>query len=612
MYGLNIDPENPKGNPAPTELLALGVRAVRYSFIDLERTPGDQPTPARLQFYAAKLRAYSEARIASLIILTYDTYPNKPAHNASDGEWESYIAQFARRAGQIAQAFAPLRPAFQIWNEPDHPPLPHYAPTLREAVFGRMMRQTYDAVKAASPNSRVIAGGLASGNPDWLARVIQAQGGSLPADAIAIHPYGQRPEPTWPTPTWLHGYVGKLIERYQQVAGGRPIWISEVGAKPEEVDQAGYLQRIYRTIATQFGDQVPQVFWFCYSDGMVSPFGLKDEALRPKPAYEAYRQVAAAAPQSTPPVQPTAPAPTPSPPQPVQPVTPTQPTLPYQPSTFPQPAMPPAFQPTTPASPFFPSIPAIPGISPPFAPQVWGGVGGTAFPNFGMPSFQPTLPPSPFQLSLVPPPTLPGGSFFPSLPLQPGVSPFNPSGSLFSAMPFSPTPFAPPYSPAPFDLNAFAPPPTPNFGGAPALQIVDRSAELPQRSAYPTRSLNEIQQILIHHTATLSPEELARQMMQAENLPGLPYHYLIETNGKVIQTQPLNTALSRAALPGAEGRVDIAFVGEHTSAQLQAGGLLCRQLVPALRLSLSDIVGLASSVQALLAEAGTEPLYALS
>ena len=43
MFGLNIDPRNPQGNPDPAELRALGVETVRFTFKD--STLGSQPDP---------------------------------------------------------------------------------------------------------------------------------------------------------------------------------------------------------------------------------------------------------------------------------------------------------------------------------------------------------------------------------------------------------------------------------------------------------------------------------------------------------------------------------------------------------------------------------------
>ncbi|MFN8453916.1 MAG: CARDB domain-containing protein [Anaerolineae bacterium] len=294
MYGLNIDPLNPKGNPSMAELRNLGVQAVRYSYKDF--SSGSQPDPQQLQFYIGHLRQLTQAGISPLIILTYQTFPGAPIHPVSEAVWDNYIANFVRRAGQLAQLLLSFRPTFQIWNEPDLPPHPEYIRTMPEAVYGRMLRRSYDAIKAAAPQLRVVTAGLGSGNPSWLANVIRSQNGLLPAEAVAIHPYGQRPEPTWPTPTWGFGYVGDLIRAYQRVTR-LPLLISEIGVEhvtPQQ--QADYLRRFYQTITGQFSAAVERVHWFCYSDGMVAPYGLRDVNGQTKPAYQTYQTIATAQP----------------------------------------------------------------------------------------------------------------------------------------------------------------------------------------------------------------------------------------------------------------------------------------------------------------------------
>jgi len=139
---------------------------------------------------------------------------------------------------------------------------------------------------------KVITAGLVSGQPEWLAKVIQLLGSDLPTDAVAIHPYTKRPESSWPDPEWGTGYVGDLITSYQQVVN-LPLWISEIGlATADYEEQAAYLRRFYQTIVTQFANSIEQVFWFCYADGMAHLFGLIDDLGRPKPAYHAYRETA--------------------------------------------------------------------------------------------------------------------------------------------------------------------------------------------------------------------------------------------------------------------------------------------------------------------------------
>ncbi len=293
MYGLNIDPLNPKGNPAAAELRNLGVQIARYSYKDF--SGGSQPDPTQVQFYTQQLESLKAAGIDSLIILTYQTFPGAP-RDPDSGDWPEYINRFVQRAGQLAQILAPWQPAFQVWNEPDLPPHPEYIRTMHEPAFGQMLRRTYEAIKAADPSLPVVIAGLGAGNPSWLNRVKQSLDGQLPGQAFAIHPYGQRPEPAWPEPDWGFGYVGELIQNYRQVTD-LPLIISEIGEQHlPPAEQAQYLRRFYGTITDQFSEVVEQVHWFCYSDGMVPPYGLVDSNDQPKPAYYTYQAVSATLP----------------------------------------------------------------------------------------------------------------------------------------------------------------------------------------------------------------------------------------------------------------------------------------------------------------------------
>jgi len=299
MYALNIDPNNPKGNPSVDQLHDLNVEMVRYTYHD--SSSAEELDQNQADFFSQKVRVYHEAGVRSLIILSYDTFPGKPEPDASDPEWDGYIERFARRAGQIAALLAAFQPVFQVWNEPDHPGHHGYHPTLREAVYGRMLRHTRDAIKAVDPNILIVTAGLATGNPSWLTRVIESQGGDLHADIVAFHPYGQRPDPEWPHPDWFFGYVGNLLDGYFEAGQRRTLWITEMGSPEKDLGDdrlqvAEFLRRYYRAITTRFSDKVEQLFWFCYSDGMVPTFGLLDGDGVPKPAFNVFRDVAASTP----------------------------------------------------------------------------------------------------------------------------------------------------------------------------------------------------------------------------------------------------------------------------------------------------------------------------
>ena len=291
MYGLNVDPRNPHGNPIPGELRSLGVRTVRFIFKD--PTLGNRPDPDILHFYRWQVETLAEAGIDSLLVLNDETYPHPPPASAPVEAWRTYSDHLAGRAAEIAKALAAWRPSFQVWSDPDlTSPQRSEKSGLSPATYGHLLQATYQAIKAGDTGLKVITAGLVSGQTDWLVEVIQSLGGDLPADAVALHPYGQRPGPDWPTSDWGTGYVGDLFAACQHITK-LPLWITEIGVDTlDDEFQATYLRRFYDTVTEQFAGDVQRAFWFCYADGMAYPLGLVTHSGQPKPAYRAYRELA--------------------------------------------------------------------------------------------------------------------------------------------------------------------------------------------------------------------------------------------------------------------------------------------------------------------------------
>lgn len=563
MYSLNIDPNNPAGNPDPAELRDLGVEMVRYTFYD--SSGGDQVDPARVNFYRQKAKAYRDVGVSSLIILTYDTYPGKPPFADN---WDNYITRFAQRAGQIAQQFAPFKPAYQIWNEPDHDRKnvgTSYDPCLREEIFGQMLRRTYDAIKAADPKAVVVTGGLCSGNPGWLTTVVKSAGGKLPADKVAFHPYGQRPEPDWPNPNWAFGYVGTLVNGYYKAGGQKPIWITEMGVKEEDIGHdreqaAEFLRRYYRRILTQYSDKVEELFWFCYGDGMVSPFGLTEASGNRKPSYNAFRQAVAARTQWAPgPAIATAP-----PPPPVQPVAP--PPSPAQPVAPPPPplvvAPPPVPVPDQPATP--PPAPVSQG------PDLSSLLAQTTTLQTLVQQLQEQMAQLQEQVQ-----QLSGQQAQLQAQMQ----------QLSTQMMPLPTPSAPST-------------PLPVAKPVPPIQNITDQLKRDPNQQFPTRSLDQIQMLIIHHTAvapTVGADRIAAHRVDKQGWPGIGYHYFITSEGLLQQTNELTTVASHAGdyNPMAVG---ICFAGDFTQtpptpAQIEAGAQLIAWLLGERHLLPSAVFG---------------------
>jgi len=280
LYGINIDPANPKGDSSATDLRTLGARWARLEY----------KANLGTSFYDSKIAALRSGGLKVLLIVDYSSVPGKPdGSSGTDGQWSAYLTSFNNAVRNLASHYGNGVDAWQIWNEPDLPPHPGYDPYVPPRHFGAMLRDSVSALRSFSSRP-VVTAGLASGDANYLAQARDAAGG-LTVDAVAVHPYGQRAPDNWPNPSWGFGNMSDLFNRY--LALGKPLWVSEIGVNTQDRDfQAAYLDNVYRLVRDQYAGRVQVVFWFCWSDGMVSPFGLLDANLSPKPSYNQYKSIA--------------------------------------------------------------------------------------------------------------------------------------------------------------------------------------------------------------------------------------------------------------------------------------------------------------------------------
>ena len=77
------------------------------------------------------------------------------------------------------------------------------------------------------------------------------------------------------------------------------------------------------------------------------------------------------------------------------------------------------------------------------------------------------------------------------------------------------------------------------------LTIYDITDDLPKHPTkyYPSRSLGQISSVFIHHSATTSgtPYAYAEYHILERDFPGIAYHFVIDKNGKINQTNYLDT-----------------------------------------------------------------------
>ena len=280
LYGINVDPPNPAGNPSPDDVKALGARWVR---IEWKASQGSA-------FYDPKIRQYRDAGLKVLVIVDYATVPGKPnGTTGTDADWAAYIARFVTGVRDLARHVGDDVDAWQIWNEPDLEPHPGYDPYVPAHQYGVMLRDTAAAIRSSSSRP-VVTAGLLRRDAGYLTAVRTAAGG-LPVDAVVVHPYGQRAPDDWPWSTWGFGNMSDFFDMY--LAFGKPLWVSEVGLSTQDSELQGqYLENVYRLVESEYAGRVQVVFWFCWSDGMVSPFGVVDGSGKPKPSYYRYQTIA--------------------------------------------------------------------------------------------------------------------------------------------------------------------------------------------------------------------------------------------------------------------------------------------------------------------------------
>lgn len=155
---------------------------------------------------------------------------------------------------------------WQIGNEPDGTEDSSWHMTRR-----RFSQYLQAAVKVFS-GRYVIAGGLVSGNASWLTGV-----DTHLVDAIAVHPYAQTPDS-----------VLALLDAYSQ--WNKPMCITEFGGQ-DALFNNGHERAVYHTEMMYNMDthaMVGMACVFCYSDRMVSGFGLVDYDGIAKESYAAF------------------------------------------------------------------------------------------------------------------------------------------------------------------------------------------------------------------------------------------------------------------------------------------------------------------------------------
>jgi GH25 family lysozyme M1 (1,4-beta-N-acetylmuramidase) len=298
--GMNVNPDAPHSNPVGTDMLK-GLNWVRFVFKLSDRPIAAERGDIDKAFaqYDPIVRAYSEMGVKSLIIINQETHHGSPGDAGI--HWPTFAQEFAAVAGQIASHYQEFTDgvAYQIWNEADLANNP-FSIFLTPAEYATLLQPAADAIRAASPNSPIIFNGMATGPDaavDYIKKCRDKLDGSLPIDAVGLHPYGR-----WgtqrPFPEWEFGTLGNAFELFRAQLSELKLWITEIGVagdNPIESQHypaiAAYLTDVYKTVSDQYADLVPVLIWFAWSDNMHNAGIVKADGNPKEHIFNAFKQI---------------------------------------------------------------------------------------------------------------------------------------------------------------------------------------------------------------------------------------------------------------------------------------------------------------------------------
>ena len=230
-----------------------------------------------------------------------------PPENAEDFG-NAAAAMAARYRGRVA--------AWEIWNEPNHP---GYFTTTgnRVAEYVQMVQASYEKIKAADPDTTVLAGSLAWSDFNFTKRLYEA-GIKGYFDAFSIHPYSGDRSPLNKLrhhsrrsrkTSFVRG-IPAVRKRMLQHGDNKPLWLTEFGWNTSNVRdgapwengvterrQAKYLRLAFKRIARW--NYVPVAIWFGLENIGTNPmegldnYGLVEADGDRKLAFDAFQNTSA-------------------------------------------------------------------------------------------------------------------------------------------------------------------------------------------------------------------------------------------------------------------------------------------------------------------------------
>lgn len=147
--------------------------------------------------------------------------------------------------------------AAMIWNEPNNKS--HWNPDLDPdwAIYADTVIRAGRAIAAINPAIARVLGGMSPIDPAWVEKM-RRHGALEEVDVVAVHGFPLDWN-LWPIQAWPD-----RIAEIEAVAGGKPVWATEVGVGSFGADEVQVFG-LERTAQLLLG-RVPNVYWYSLFD----------------------------------------------------------------------------------------------------------------------------------------------------------------------------------------------------------------------------------------------------------------------------------------------------------------------------------------------------------
>ncbi len=219
------------------DMKATGVTWVRYD-LSWALVQPDSSKSYDWSTYDTITKAATAHGFKVLMIIDFaPTWAQAPGCSSDQICQPASAAAYARFASAAATHYQPYGvEAWEIWNEPNI--LQRFNPAVSPALYTRMLKDAYVAIKRVDPHATVLAGSLSPGAtngsdyaPIDFLKQLYANGAAGYFDALSSHPYTTpiSPAESKPTDAW-----GQLQAEHNLMAargdGAKQIWATEFGA----------------------------------------------------------------------------------------------------------------------------------------------------------------------------------------------------------------------------------------------------------------------------------------------------------------------------------------------------------------------------------------------